>query len=243
MAFERIAVPGGALLYDPRISGDDAAALFDRERWQRLGAIEQARGARGSISFIDSGEREYVLRRYLRGGLVAKLSRERYVWLGEERTRAFRELRLLGRLRDLGLPVPAPVAARYLRQGPTYSAELVTERLPGSRSLAEAWLQDPTIPPDWEAVGGALRLFHDRGVQHADLNANNIMLGEAGQVWLLDFDRGRIREPGAWYRKPLERLARSLAKVSRGTPQAAEASRCHARIVAAHDRGSAPQAR
>ena len=244
MAFERIAVPGGALLYDPRLAGDDPAVLFDRARWQRLGAVEDARGGRGSISFIDAGARQYVLRRYLRGGLVAKLSRERYVWLGEERTRSFRELRLLGRLLDLGLPVPAPVAARYVRHGLTYSAELVTERLPRTRSLAETWLRGEATPADWEAVGRCLRLFHDRGVQHADLNANNVMLGVAGQVWLLDFDRGRVREPGSWHRRPLERLARSLAKISRGTPQAPEASACHARIVAAHDdKGSAPQAR
>ncbi len=243
MAFERITVPDGALLYDPRLAGNDPTQLFDRERWRRIGAIEEARGGRGSISFIDAGDRQYVLRRYLRGGLVAKLSRERYVWLGEKRTRAFHELRLLGRLHDMGLPVPAPVAARYVRKRLTYSAELVTERLPGTRSLAEAWLHGEMTPADWDAVGRCLRLFHDRGVQHADLNANNVMLGAARQVWLLDFDRGGLREPGPWVRKPLERLARSLSKVSRGTPQGAEASACHARIVAAHDRGSAPQAR
>ncbi|HEU4516972.1 MAG TPA: lipopolysaccharide kinase InaA family protein, partial [Steroidobacteraceae bacterium] len=47
---------------------------------------------------------------------------------------------------------------------------------------------------------------------HADLNARNIMLGPQLEVWVLDFDRGRLRRPGAWSRRVLDRLARSLAK-------------------------------
>lgn len=237
--FERIELPAGALLHDPSRSGPEPAQLFDRGHWRRLGAIAEARGGRGSISFIDAGGRQYALRRYLRGGLVAKLSRERYLWLGEESTRAFHELRLLGALQDRGLPVPPPVAARYVRHGLTYSAELVTERLPQSRTLAEAWLAGETTAADWQAVGECIRRFHDAGVQHADLNAHNIMLGAKGRVWLLDFDRGRIRAPGPWRRSTLARLARSLAKVSRDAPQGGEASECYARIVAAHD-GVAP---
>jgi 3-deoxy-D-manno-octulosonic acid kinase len=54
-------------------------------------------------------------------------------------------------------------------------------------------------------------------VQHADLNAHNIMLGENGEVWLLDFDRGRLRTPGSWRGRVLDRLARSLAKISNGS--------------------------
>jgi 3-deoxy-D-manno-octulosonic acid kinase len=64
----------------------------------------------------------------------------------------------------------------------------------------------------WAAVGRCLRHFHDAGVQHADLNARNIMLGPRLEVWVLDFDRGRLRRPGAWSRRVLDRLARSLAK-------------------------------
>jgi len=233
---ERIELPAGALLHDPSRSGEDPARLFDRGHWCRLHAIAEARGGRGSISFIDAGQRQYVLRRYLRGGLVARLSRERYLWLGEERTRAFHELRLLAALSDRGLPVPPPVAAHYVRRGLTYSAELVTERLPDSRSLTDKWLAGETTAADWQAVGECIRRFHDAGVQHADLNAHNIMLGGDGRVWLLDFDRGRIRIAGPWQRRALGRLARSLAKVSRDAPQAGEASDCYAQIVAAHDR-------
>ena len=40
----------------------------------------------------------WVLRRYLRGGMAARFARDRYLWLGEERTRSFRELRLLAEL-------------------------------------------------------------------------------------------------------------------------------------------------
>ena len=62
----------------------------------------------------------------------------------------------------------------------------------------------------WAAIGRCLRRFHDAGVQHADLNARNIMLGEQGEVWVLDFDRGRLRAPGAWSGRVLDRLERSL---------------------------------
>jgi 3-deoxy-D-manno-octulosonic acid kinase len=61
-------------------------------------------------------------------------------------------------------------------------------------------------------VGRCLRRFHDAGVQHADLNSDNIMLDGDGGTWVLDFDRGRLREPGSWRERVLDRLARSLAK-------------------------------
>jgi 3-deoxy-D-manno-octulosonic acid kinase len=211
---ERAAIERGAILYDPgRIEAPDWG-LFDRERWRARGALTELPGGRGSIQFIDDGERRWALRHYLRGGWAARFSRDRYLYLGEERTRPFREFRLLARLRELGLPVPVPVAAGYRRGGLTYTAALLTERLPSAMPLPALMRAGLLDAARWRAIGACLRRFHDAGAQHADLNAHNILLDESGQVWLLDFDRGRLRAPGAWRERVLARLERSLAKLA-----------------------------
>ncbi|MFZ2508005.1 MAG: 3-deoxy-D-manno-octulosonic acid kinase [Steroidobacteraceae bacterium] len=214
--FQRLAVDRGAILFDPQRVDDPGWELFDRDRWRRRGALTAHTGGRGSIHFIEDRGRHWALRRYLRGGIVASLVRERFLYFGENRTRSFRELRLLAALLEKGLPVPAPVAAVYRRESCTYVAELITDRLVGAASLTEMLRAGRMNEWRWAEIGRCLRRFHDAGVQHADLTANNIMLGEPAGVWVLDFDRGRLREPGAWRERVLDRLSRSLAKVSSG---------------------------
>jgi 3-deoxy-D-manno-octulosonic acid kinase len=207
---QRLAIDRGAILYDPRPVAAPVAQLFDAEYWRARGALRELPGGRGSILLIEDAGKSWVLRRYLRGGFAARIARDRYLWLGEEHTRSFRELRLLAALHARGLPVPPPVAGRYVRAALSYRAELITERLKGARSLEavlEAGQMDSTR---WTAIGRCLRRFHDAGVRHADLNSRNIMLGEHGEVWVLDFDRGRLGAPGAWSQRALDRLARSL---------------------------------
>ncbi len=214
---ERLAFDRGAMLFDPeRVQAPDWR-LFDRERWRAKGVLTTRPGGRGSIHFIDDGARHWALRRYLRGGMAAQFARDRFIYLGEERTRPFREFRLLARLLAQGLPVPVPVAAGYRRGIVTYVAELITERLPGTRPLSELVRDARITEANWQAIGRCLRRFHDAGVQHADLNAHNILVDDRGQAWVLDFDRGRLRVPGAWRDRVLERLARSLGKVSGGS--------------------------
>jgi 3-deoxy-D-manno-octulosonic acid kinase len=211
--FQRLAIDRGAILFDPELVDAPVPRLFDRRHWQAEGALTELAGGRGSIHFIDDGRRHWALRRYLRGGVPALVSRKHYLYLGEERTRSFRELRLLDALRRRGLPVPMPVAAIYRRALLTYVAELITERIVGARSLSELLATGAMDDVRWAAIGRCLRRFHDAGVHHADLNAQNILLDPEGKVWLLDFDRGRERSPGAWRERALDRLARSLAKV------------------------------
>ena len=230
--FQRLAVDRGAILFDPERVADPGWQLFDRAYWHARGALVAHSGGRGSIHFIEDSGRCWALRRYLRGGMPALIASERYLYLGEERTRSFRELRLLGKLLELGLPVPTPVAAGYQRRLCTYVAELITERLLGAASLAEMLLAGRVDVAHWVAIGRCLRRFHDAGVQHADLAASNIMLGPASAVWILDFDRGRLREPGGWHARVLERLARSLAKITAGR---IEWRGGYAALRAAHD--------
>jgi 3-deoxy-D-manno-octulosonic-acid transferase len=49
-------------------------------------------------------------------------------------------------------------------------------------------------------------------VDHTDLNCRNILLDQAGTVWLIDFDKCRRREKGNWQQQNLQRLWRSLHK-------------------------------
>jgi tRNA A-37 threonylcarbamoyl transferase component Bud32 len=110
------------------------------------------------------------------------------------------------------------VAARYERHGLVYRADLITEELPTRRTLAQALAAGALDAPTWRAVGACVGRLHARGVQHADLNAHNLLLGDGGEVYVVDFDRGRVRARGPWERAVLARLERSLVKVTAALP-------------------------
>jgi 3-deoxy-D-manno-octulosonic acid kinase len=211
--FER--VPGGGILYDASRLRKPAAELFETGYWQAQGALQELSGGRASIAIVTAGEQRWVLRHYRRGGFMARISRDSYLWLGAARTRSFAEWRLLAELRRRGLPVPAPIAARYVRGTLTYRADLITEFLPDCRTLADAITGAGLSREQWSAVGSTIAAFHREGVHHADLNAHNIMVEHAvaPRVYVLDFDRGRIEARGAWEQGVLARLRRSLEKI------------------------------
>jgi 3-deoxy-D-manno-octulosonic acid kinase len=187
---------------------------FDPEEWRRAGAVSIETSGRGEVLIVAHGPETWVLRHYRRGGLVARLIDDHYVWLGAERTRAFREWRLLRKLRAAGLPVPNPVAAHVHRTGVIYTADIITEYLPDTHKLS--WfIAQGRVPADcWLRIGGMVRTVHDRGVDHPDLTAHNILLDGAGSPFLVDFDNAQIKLPGAWQRLGMERLNRSLRKVA-----------------------------
>jgi 3-deoxy-D-manno-octulosonic acid kinase len=207
-----------AMLYDASRIDQPGFDAFERGYWRGRGALEEVAGGRGTVAFVHDTGRRWVLRHYRRGGLVARLLDDTYFYTGAARTRAHAEFRLLRRLSEWNLPVPAPVAARYIRAGLVYRADLITEELPTRLTLARALESGPLDPVTWRAVGRCIAGLHARGVQHADLNAHNLLLGAGGEVYVLDFDRGRIRERGAWEGRVLDRLRRSLDKVARDLP-------------------------
>ncbi len=202
-----LAFESGAMCFDPARVAHPGQSLFDPGN-PALKAAPVAVGGRQSAWFVSGDFGSAVLRRYRRGGLAARVSRDRYLWTGASSTRSFAEFRTLRLLHDRGLRVPAPLAGAYWKSGPFYRAALLIERIPGVRTLAEA-LEAP------QAVAEAIFAMHEAGVWHADLNAYNILLDESDQAWLIDFDRALHGPVRAGHRQSnLLRLRRSMLKVA-----------------------------
>lgn len=215
MSESQIRTAAGSILYDATCVVKPDDALFTREHWAGRTAVAATTGGRGQVVFIRDGSRHWVLRHYRRGGLIARWVADTYLWTGEDRTRSFREWRLLSMLHQEGFPVPLPVAARYVRSGPGYRADLITTEIPGARTLADRVSQAALPSMVWNDLGRVIARLHHRGVHHVDLNAHNVLVGAGNDLHVIDFDRARVRAGGAWQDEVLGRLKRSLEKIRR----------------------------
>ena len=200
------------ILHDAQIARPVTPEWFEHGFWHQRQQWTAVSGGRGAGGRIGEGAK-WFLRHYLRGGRAAHFSRDRYLFLGTRRVRSFAEFRLLASMHEAGLPVPRPIAAHFRLNGPTYSANLITEWIEGARTLAGALREGDDAEEVMMRVGAVAARFHRAGICHADLNANNILIGPDGGVWLVDFDRARRRSPGGWPKSPLRRLKRSLKKL------------------------------
>ncbi|RDS86535.1 3-deoxy-D-manno-octulosonic acid kinase [Dyella psychrodurans] len=203
----------GAILFDPTVSPQVDGEWFDPEYWRSRGALSTEAGGRGGVAVVGTPAGECVLRHYRRGGMVAALMGDRYLWTGADHTRCFAEFRLLQAVARLMLPAPQVVAARYQRNGIHYRADLITRRIVGTQTLAQCIPAQRLDAELAQEVGALVARFHRAGVWHADLNAHNVLVA-ADMLYLIDFDRGRLRPPAqGWRMANLQRLRRSLFKV------------------------------
>lgn len=144
---------------------------------------------------------------------------DRYLRIGGPRPLG--EVEASARARALDIPTPAVVAAAWYPTGLLYRADLITEWIPDAYDLADIIFGDAAGPAAEEvllATGRLIRLAAERGLQHPDLNATNVLVSIDGtRLWLLDLDGAQVRESprASAGRQMLDRLRRSLAKWER----------------------------
>jgi len=187
---------------------------FEHDWWIAEGARRHDITGRGSVLMLDRDDETWVYRHYHRGGLVSRLIYDEYVWTGAKRTRPLREWLLLDALQAFDLPSPRPVAARAVRSGPIYRADILTVLLPDteplSSMLGDVWADRGL----WAAIGAMLAGFHQSRCDHPDLTAHNVLVDSSRRPYLVDFDNARFRTPGKWAAAGVARFRRSLEKVS-----------------------------
>lgn len=145
-----------------------------------------------------------ALRHYRRGGLFGKLVKDNYWFSGWEQTRCAQEFQLLLTLINADVHVPRPIAARAVKSGLTYQADLLSERIPNARDLVSILQEKPLPEGMYQKIGQEIAKMHNAGVNHTDLNIHNILIDDKDKVWIIDFDKCRKQEHGDWKKQNLE---------------------------------------
>ena len=218
-------------LFDNNLIADFSAQMLTPAYWQDKDAVTgsaQGRGTTWFLAYKDHSDiqHHWVLRHYYRGGLIGKVIKDSYWFNGLENTRAAREFSLLQHMQGLQLPAPAPVAYQVIRHAVTYQADLLSSRIQNAADLVAILSKQQLTTSLWQQIGSTIKRFHDHNIYHHDLNAHNILINDKEQVFLIDFDRGELRENNkntasnaTWKAANMQRLKRSFLKELNKLPQ------------------------
>lgn len=185
---------------------------FDLDYLQGKQCITRTASGRGTVYFFKQGKHELVLRHYHRGGVIGKLNKDKFIFIGMEQTRAFMELNILEFLHSRGLHVSQAVAARITRKGLLYQADIMTLAIPAAQEMHEILKQCPVDDEIWHAIGVTLGELHKLNVRHDDINVKNVLVQSDGRVALIDFDNCQQQALGNWKSANIARFYRSLIK-------------------------------
>lgn len=154
-----IAQNGDKLWFDNQRLHQVTEQWFDADFWRDKQSIVGQSKGRYITYFVETKDKankpiELVLRHYYRGGLISKLSKRTFIFSGFTKTRAYQELLLLSQMKQRGLPVPTPIAARVTRTLPWLcQGDILIERIDGAQDLFHYLSKQPLPAHLWQQVG------------------------------------------------------------------------------------------
>ena len=169
---------------------------------------------------LPNGE-SLLVRIYRHGGLLRAVTGRLFItWP----PRPFRELSITEEARRRGIPTIEVWGACVERVwGPVYRGCLLTRQLSGANDLWSVLNSEllRSLGPNqvFRAVATSVRMLHQRGIYHRDLNLKNILVRpepEAVKSYLIDFDKARLFSmslPAKMAQRNLDRLLRSARKL------------------------------
>ncbi|MCG8436433.1 MAG: 3-deoxy-D-manno-octulosonic acid kinase [Gammaproteobacteria bacterium] len=200
------------IVSDTSLFPDISPDYFNDQYWRDSGMLLETRAERGISYFFKHSNQEFVLRHYRRSGRVARVTEDLFLNLGANFSRAFREFKVLQQLYLAQLPVPRPAAARVEKRGIFLTGDIITMRLPNTAGLHLLLTARDFNSTFWRRLGATIRRFHDFGLFHADLTLPNILVDDDENIWLIDFDRARLKpQDEKWRQANLSRLRRSFS--------------------------------
>lgn len=201
-----------AYWFDETLLKEPVQSVFEPEYWQAQQRVLGSAQGRGTTWFVQTETVAAALRHYRRGGLFGRLVKDQYWFSTWEQTRCYQELQLLHTLIEAGVNVPRPIAARAIKTGPYYRADLLSEKVANARDLVAILKEGPLAAEMYQKIGSEIRKMHAAQVNHTDLNIHNILIDNTNKVWVIDFDKCFIQQGDEWKQSNYDRLERSFEK-------------------------------
>jgi len=201
----------GYYIYDEDLISD-VVCCFEPNYWKENNKIIGSAEGRGTTWFVQLESMQCALRHYRRGGLFGKIIADQYLFNTWEKTRSIAEFNLLQKLRQFEVNVPRPIAARVVKKGFFYQADLLSEKIPDAQDLVDILQQRRLSEAEYSAIAIQIKKMHQVQVNHTDLNIHNILLDKQGKAWIIDFDKCHEQAGNEWKEGNLKRLLRSFNK-------------------------------
>ncbi len=201
------------------------AGIADPDVMIKQASPVETPGGRGKVYSISPGGVKLVIRHYEHGGFFRKVLGD--LFLGA--WRPLKELALTRRAFSMGLPVPESIAVCMKKQLGIFTRSwFISKEIRGAVEIAVLFAGTGMEPVSEKrkllyAVAGAIRVMHDRGLYHNDLNLGNILArkkDEGYEVFIVDLDKSVFRKELSINQrvKNLSRLNRSVDKIAGKKP-------------------------
>lgn len=200
---------------EPSILIELSEKHFSETFWVTKKGYRKLENGRGASIVFNLDDRKYVLRKFLRGGLIANFLYDSYLWLGLSRSRVFNECLILEHAQKEQVLVPKFVAYHLERRWLFYSQSIITQFIENRGTLAEVLNRRELSRAEWKSLADSIKAMHKASINHVDLNANNILYGNDDRFYIIDFDKAKVMPDKNWWpQKNVDRLLRSLQKES-----------------------------
>ena len=199
--------------YDPNTFKNFSSLLFNIDYISKEGLIKSEIVGRGKAYEIEFEGNRFILKHYIRGGFISKISYDKYFFDAIASSRAVKEYNFLNNLYSKGLPVPKPAALQVVINKFTYTADLITCKINNEGTLYDFVQAGKMNSNLWSNLENTLQKFYDENVYHSDLNTKNIIIDKASKFYVLDFDNSYFFYRNKLFKKSVIRLGRSLSKL------------------------------
>lgn len=174
---------GSALPLNTEIR-DQLICLLDEWASHSVGPL----GGRAPVKHVSMGLLgPVVIKSYRRGGMMARLTRDRFTRVGKTRSR--REFEFLTHAARAGVTVPTPLI--HVSEGfPFYRAWLVTREINGHGSFIDLTRKNPEKAAElMPVISRNIQFLIQDNIHHVDLHPGNIILNGDGIPHIIDFDK------------------------------------------------------
>lgn len=148
-------------------------------------------GGRAEIiikNFTDTGM--VVFKNYFRGGMISFFNKRYYLKCKDEKRRPLQEILFILELREMGIPVPEPVAT-YYKGKHIYRGGIISKYIKSSFTLAEFSKKEPE-KAEFIFTNKFMPVYKKiivKNIHHPDLHPGNVLISNDEDIVLIDFDK------------------------------------------------------